>query len=264
MLAAAYLDRIGYQGSLEPSAATLCQLHRAHLLAVPFENLDIRLGRPIALSLPMFYDKIVRNRRGGFCYELNGLFGWLLEEVGFRVTMLSARVYEQGRFGAEFGHMVLMVDTGEYLIADVGFGDSFVEPLSLETQAGDQQPGCAYRLTGPESGKRLERRLESKWAPQYVFSLTPRRLDDFTAMCQHHQTSALSHFTRKSVCSLATQTGRITLSNNRLIAAVDGQQTEREVTAAVEYRALLRNRFGIDLDEAAHIERLMAPGKTPG
>ncbi|TDI15991.1 MAG: arylamine N-acetyltransferase, partial [Acidobacteria bacterium] len=97
----AYLKRIGYRGSRQPTAETLRQLHRAHLLAVPFENLDIPLGHPIVLSLPSFYDKIVRRRRGGFCYELNGLFGWLLEQLGFTVVMLSARVFEGAQPGPE-------------------------------------------------------------------------------------------------------------------------------------------------------------------
>lgn len=102
MDADAYLERIGYIGAREPMPDLIPQLHRAHLLAVPFENLDIPLGRPIALSVPAFYDKVVRRRRGGFCYELNGLFGWLLERLGAGVTLLSARVYHQGEPGAEW------------------------------------------------------------------------------------------------------------------------------------------------------------------
>ena len=96
----AYLGRIGYSGPRTPTAETLRQLHRAHMFAVPFENLDIPLGNPIALSLPAFYAKIVERRRGGFCYELNGLFGWLLEQLGFRIVRLSAGVYGGGQRGA--------------------------------------------------------------------------------------------------------------------------------------------------------------------
>ena len=107
----AYLSRIGYRGTLEPSAATLHALQQAHLLAVPFENLDIHLGRPIVLDQTALFDKIVARRRGGFCYELNGLFAVLLRELGFEVTLLSAGVARaSGGFGPEYDHLTLLVD----------------------------------------------------------------------------------------------------------------------------------------------------------
>jgi N-hydroxyarylamine O-acetyltransferase len=255
----AYLARIGYRGSREPTAETLKQLHRAHLLAVPFENLDIHLGRPIGLSLESFYDKIVCHRRGGFCYELNGLFAWLLEQLGFAVAILSARVYAGGRAGPEFDHMVLLVEAGERMIADVGFGDSFVEPLPLNTAAEVVQPGGAYRLTRSGSDRILERRCGSDWEPQYVFSLTPRRLAEFSAMCDYQQTSPDSHFTQKSVCSLATSDGRITLSNSRLIVTSEGRRVERHIANGNEYRRVLARYFGIDLGEEPRIQRLVVP-----
>ena len=258
-----YLDRIGYRGSREPTAETLRQIHRAHLLAVPFENLDIPLGHPIVLSLPSFYDKIVRRRRGGFCYELNGLFGWLLEQLGFSVTMLSARVYDGAQPGPEFDHLVLLIKIEEFLIADVGFGDSFLEPLRLEAQADTSQHGSSYRLIKSDSDWVLQRRRESDWEPQYIFSLTPRCLAEFSAMCQYHQTSPESVFTQKAVCSLATSDGRITLSIGRLIMTTGGLREERAVAGEEEYRSLLKTHFGMDLGQEARIDRLMASGKPP-
>ncbi len=259
----AYLERIRYQGSREPTTETLRQLHRAHMLTVPFENLDIPLGHPIVLSLSSFYDKIVGRRRGGFCYELNGLFGWLLEQIGFPVVMVSARVFDGTRPGPEFDHLVLLVEMEETLVADVGFGDSFLEPLRFDS--GDEYVlhGSSYRLTGPDSERVLQRRRESDWEPLYVFSPVSRRLAEFTAMCQHHQTSPESTFTRKTVCSLATPDGRITLSNNRLIMTAGGGREEREVSGQEEYRTLLKTYFGIDLDEEARIDRLMDPRTPP-
>jgi N-hydroxyarylamine O-acetyltransferase len=156
----AYLDRIGYHGSREPTAETLRQLQRAHLLAVPFDTLDILLGRPIVLSVPSFYDKIVSRRRGGFCYELNGLFGWLLEQLGFTVALLSARVLATSEPGPEFDHLVLLIETEESLIADVGFGDSFLEPLRLDGQENSHQD-TPFRLTRSNAEMVLERRSES-------------------------------------------------------------------------------------------------------
>ncbi len=245
----AYLKRIGYSGAREPSVETLRLLHRSHMLTVPFENLDIPLGRPIVLSLPSFYDKIVRRRRGGFCYELNGLFGWLLEELGFVVRILSARVFNGARPGPEFDHMVLLIEMDEPLIADVGFGDSFLEPLRLDIGEAQVQYGSAYRLTGSDSERIIQRRRESDWEPIYVFSLTPRRLFEFKAMCQYHQTSPESIFARKAVCSLAMPEGRITLSSNQLIMMAGGRREEREVAGEEEHKALLKTRFGIDLDK---------------
>ncbi len=258
----AYLDRFGYRGSCEPSAETLRQLHRAHMLAVPFENLDIPLGNPISLSLPSIYDKVVLRRRGGFCYELNGLFGWLLEQIGFDVVMVSARVFHGTQPGAEFDHLVLLVEMEETFVVDVGFGDSFLEPLRLDS--GDEYVlhGSSYRLVGSDSSRILQQRRESEWQPLYVFSQAPRRLAEFAAMCRYHQTSPDSTFTTKTVCSLATPDGRSTLSNSRLITTVRGQREEREVLGQEEYRALLKTHFGIDLADEQRIDRLMDP-RTP-
>src|SRR4051812_21511122 len=111
--ATAYLARIGYAGSLAPTIETLRALHRAHLHAVPFENLDIHLGRPIKLDRGAFFRKIVGERRGGFCYELNGLFADLLAFLDFDVSLLSARVArEAGGFGPEFDHLAVLVHAG--------------------------------------------------------------------------------------------------------------------------------------------------------
>ena len=254
-----YLKRIGYRGPREPTVETLRQLHRAHMLTVPFENLDIPLGHPIILSLPLIYEKVVRNRRGGFCYELNGLFGWLLKQIGFRVVMLSARVFDTGQPGAEFDHLVLMIEIEEIFIADVGFGDSFLEPLRLETKEENVQHGSSYRLTDSDSERVLQRRRDFDWEPQYVFSLTPRRLSEFTDKCQRQQTSSESIFTQKTVCSLATLDGRITLSNNSLITTAGKLHKEQEVVGETDYRVLLKTHFGIDLGNAARVDSLMAP-----
>ena len=119
-----YLERIGYSGSATPNAQTLCKIHRAHLFTVPLENLDIGWGRDIRLDEEGFVRKIVERRRGGFCYELNGAFAVLLRALGFRVTLLSARVpSEDAKYGPEFDHLVLRVDLEEPWLADVGFGD---------------------------------------------------------------------------------------------------------------------------------------------
>lgn len=119
----AYLTRIGYEGSVNPSVETLRLLHRAHVLTVPFENLDIHLGRSISLDPSALFRKIVLSRRGGYCFELNGLFALLLEQLGFSVTRLAARVLYGGEGVRPRSHQLLLVQIGESRwIADVGFG----------------------------------------------------------------------------------------------------------------------------------------------
>ncbi|MDH3207645.1 MAG: arylamine N-acetyltransferase [Gemmatimonadota bacterium] len=253
----AYLRRIGYRGGRAPTTETLSRLHRAHLCAVPFENLDIPLGEPIVLSPPAFYDKVVRRRRGGFCYELNGLFAWLLEELGFEVSMLSARVFDGADAGPDFDHLVLLVESDERLIADVGFGDSFLEPLPLDRKADVMQRDWSYRLSSREDDIVLEEKCDGSWEPQYAFTPQKRRLAEFAPMCAYQQTSPESVFTQKTICSRATATGRATLTHARLVVTDGAHREEVEVASELEYRDLLRRHFAIDLGEGARVDRLM-------
>jgi N-hydroxyarylamine O-acetyltransferase len=245
----AYLQRTGYNGDRTPTAETLRNLHHAHMLAVPFENLDIHWGRPIVLDEKSLYEKIVRRRRGGFCYEANGLFAVLLRELGFNVALLSARVMDDGRPGPEFDHLTLLVQLKERWLADVGFGDSFREPLRLDDPNEQLQDHGAYRLTRDgEQWTLLARVPNDEWRPQYTFTLRPHQLADFAGMCHYHQTSPESHFTRKRVCSLATPTGRVTLSDMRLIITKSGERQERMLASHEEYAKALREYFGFKLD----------------
>ena len=299
---AAYLERIGYSGSTEPSAETLRALHRAHMLAVPFENLDIHLGRKIVCDESRFLHKIVNERRGGFCYELNGAFAALLRGLGFQVTLLSARVAcaDGITSGPEFDHLTLLVhllvnppvdfpvvgadrhlgtaagsgslhapepssvaprlapkerartwgtkhELDHAWLADVGFGDGFIEPLRFEPRLEQPQIGRVYRLTEVEGFFHLEANAGDGWKRQYSFTLQPRQLADFAGMCHYHQTSPESHFTRQRICSQATPRGRITLSDLKLMETRDGRREERELAGEEQWRATLRELFRVDL-----------------
>ena len=239
-----YLERIGYAGPLAPTLATLRQLHVAHLMSVPFENLSVRRGEPIALEVAPLFEKIVLRKRGGFCYELNGLFAALLESLGFRVSRLAGRV---GPAGIPFDHMALRVDLDEPWLADVGFGDSFLFPLRLD-ERGPQEGGCGrrYRLDGADGGGLLLLREEEQgWQRQYLFTLEPWPLSAFEGGCRYHQTSPNSSFTQKTVISRATQTGRITLSERRLIVTSDGKRSETDLGDDVSVSRALAEHFGI-------------------
>jgi N-hydroxyarylamine O-acetyltransferase len=264
-----YLARIGYSGPLEPDYATLSGLHRAHLLAVPFENLDIHAGRPITVGPEAAYLKLVGERRGGFCYEHNGLFGAILEQIGFEVTYLSARVARpNGEWGPEFDHLALRVTgpgAGTYL-ADVGFGDGFLDPLRWPETGPQFQAGRAYRLAETSEGRVYGfRREDGEWVNRYNLSTEPRRLADFSEMCRYHQTSPESGFTRSAVISLAQPGGRITLTGQQLIVTRQGQRIEQPIPDRAAYFEALAQHFGVILPPALRqrLESALGPVARP-
>lgn len=242
----AYLQRIDYHGELKPTVNTLRALHRAHMLNVPFENLSIHAGEPIQLEEAWLFDKIVTRRRGGFCYELNGLFYCLLTELGFRVDRLSARVaHADGSFGPEFDHMALLVHLDELWLADVGFGASYLEPIRLNLQEVQTDAAGVFRIIAFEDGFVMQEWVDGKFESQHRFTLTPHLLSDYAEMCRYHQTSPASHFTQKIVCSQATLDGRLTLSGNRLIQTRQNEKKETLLDGTDEISTALLNYFGI-------------------
>lgn len=247
MDSAAYLERIGYNGPRDASLDTLRGLQLAHMYTVPFENLDIHLGRPLSLDEAALYDKIVTRRRGGFCYELNGLFCVLLGEMGFRVTMLSAEVARQsGGFSPPYDHLALAVDLGEPWLADVGFGNGFRLPVRLNEAADQPQGHSAYRIAPDGDYRILVRRDDGgDWTPQYRFTLRPHALADFAERCRFHETSPESHFTQGRICTLATPEGRVTLTGMRLIETTPAGRIESDLAGQTDYAATLRARFGV-------------------
>lgn len=247
--AADYLERIGFpEAHFTPDVETLRRLHRAHLFSVPFENLDIAWGRAIPIDEDRFLQKIIDERRGGFCYELNGAFAALLRALGYRVTLLSARVpREDGSDGPEFDHLTLRVDLDEPWLADVGFGDSFLEPLRLNSRDPQVQGADAYRVMDlPGALRVVSSRSAGAWKTEYDFTLQPRSLQDFADMCRYHQTSPESPFTRKRICSLPLQDGRITLSDMRLIRTRKESRDETALSSQADWRAALKQHFGIE------------------
>jgi N-hydroxyarylamine O-acetyltransferase len=243
----AYLERIHYGGSLLPTIESLRDLQLSHLLSVPFENLSIHAKEPILLQESSLFGKIVLRRRGGFCYELNGLFAMLLDQLGFRVTMLSAGVARsEGGFGPDFDHMTLMVCLEDRWLVDVGFGDSFRQPLMIDRRDVQEQGERSYQII--EGGEYLQLKECDKggeWKGQYRFTLRPNELEDYKEMCHYHQTSPESTFTRRRVCTMARREGRVTLSDMRMIETGRSERREREMSDDKEYAAVLEREFGI-------------------
>jgi N-hydroxyarylamine O-acetyltransferase len=254
----AYFERIGYAGPTAPTLSVLVALHRAHLLAVPFENLDIHRGRRITLDEAALFDKLVTRRRGGFCYEQNALFAAVLRTMGYDVSLLEARVRRpDGGFGIPFDHMTLLVRLEVRWLVDVGFGDSFVEPLRLDYVGAQVQPAGVFRVElDGTTGRYSRQQPETGWRAEYEFYLTPRCLSDFADGCHYHQTAPETSFTQRRVCSLALPGGRVTLTApppgaagpRRLIVTRDGIREERDLEDEAAFVAALRVYCGITLN----------------
>ncbi|MEU6127212.1 arylamine N-acetyltransferase [Streptomyces sp. NPDC047123] len=249
----AYLRRIGADRPAAPTAQALRDLHLAHLRGVPFENLSIHLGQDIELTDKALVTKVVDARRGGFCYELNGAFAALLAALGFDVTLLQARVYDDdARPGIPYDHLALRVRTedGGDLLADVGFGAHSHLPLAFGDPDEQVDPGGTFRLVGAAEGD-LQVLKDGK--PQYLLDLRPRALADFRAGAWYHRTSPDSHFTRSLVCSLLTEDGRVTLGGRTLTTTVKGERQTTELASEAEVLAAYADRFGITLDREPRV-----------
>jgi N-hydroxyarylamine O-acetyltransferase len=243
----AYLERVRYDGPREPGEEALAALHRAHMLAVPFENLDIHLGVANVLDPEHVFEKVVTRRRGGWCYELNGLFALLLERLGFTVTRYSAAVVLSDPPSPDFAHLTLRVDLDRPWLADVGFGASFTRPLRLQDDGDQERDGNLYRLARRPDGRMV---LHENGGPQYAFALEARAMEEFAEMCVLQQTTPGSHFVEAPICSRATEEGRESLSGMRLITTTKDGRSERELATEDERTEVLRDVFGVDLGGA--------------
>lgn len=230
---------------------TLRALHRAHLLTIPFENHDIHLHRRIVLDEAALFEKIVVNKRGGFCYELNGLFAGLLRQMGFDVTIFSANVLHGG-IPAAIDHLALLVQLDERWIVDVGFGDTSRLPLRLD-EAGEQfGAGQRYRFTRADDRWTLWSGGENDgWHDEYTFGvdMTPLKLSDFESASEYYQTAPESYFVQGRICSRATADGRISLTGDKLIVTRNGQRQEMPMAGEQDFVRALNEYFGIRILE---------------
>ena len=244
-----YLERINYTGPLHPTIDVLSKLQLMHLMNVPFENLDIH--NKTKIDLKNLFNKIVTRKRGGFCYELNGLFYELLKEIGFTVKMVSARVYNGNKdYSPEFDHMAIIgsIKDDNYLV-DVGFGEFAFFPIKIEINKKTIDTGGIFRIEIFNENYKVvkKKNAEGKFIPEYKFSEKERQLEEFYARCYYHQTSNESHFTQKRICSLPTKDGRITLTGNTLKITENGIIQERLLNNDQEIQQELWNYFGIKL-----------------
>ncbi|MCS6327471.1 MAG: arylamine N-acetyltransferase [Nitrospira sp.] len=247
----AYLARIGYEGALTPSIETLRGLHRAHVMTVPFENLDIHLGRAISLDPADLFRKIVLDRRGGYRFELNGLFALLLEDVGFAVTRLAARVSSGAEGVRPRSHQLLMVTVGKAAwIVDVGFGGhGLLEPLKMVLgEEGRQGHECFRLVAGERDEYLLQGEREGAWVDLYSFGLDACLPVDYTFASYYHSHSPDSLFMQKRICTMPTPEGRKTLTDMVLKVRGGGDTQERQISDE-EYKQLLQQHFGLIIND---------------
>jgi N-hydroxyarylamine O-acetyltransferase len=246
----AYLARVGLGALPAPTPGGLHELHRAHVAAIPFENLDIIVGRGVDVSLPAIQAKLVGRRRGGYCFEHNALFGALLDRAGFDVTRLSARV----RMGVDFvrarTHMALLVRAdGRPWVADVGFGgDGLLEPIPLEHEAASRQGGWTYRVVRESEWTWVVQGMRPEgWLDLYGFTLEPQHPIDYVMANYFTSTHPLSSFTHLATAQRPSPDRRLTMRGRRLVEALPDGTEEVHVVHAGDLEDVLLERFGIAL-----------------
>lgn len=247
-----YLARIDFHGPLEPTKDVLYTLHRAHLASIAYENLDIHLGTPTMVELNNIYDKIVRHGRGGWCFEMNGLFAWALREIGFDVTMYAANVRRETPYDIQGDHLVLKVELDQPYLADVGFGTGFFEPLPL-AEGNYRQDILDVRLEFTDD--RWHFAIVSDQGRGYDFSAVPRSLESFAEAGDWLQTSPKSGFVHTTVCQ-RVERGKLDVLRGavRTTTQASGSNTY-VVESADEFEQLVRHDFRLPL---TNLEELWA------
>ncbi|MGC3947932.1 MAG: arylamine N-acetyltransferase [Chryseolinea sp.] len=244
---AMYLKRIGYEDATDVSDHVLASLHKHHVYKVPFENLDVYYKRIFDIDLENIYRKVVIDQRGGFCYELNLLFNWLLQELGFSSRIIAARIInEQGVPGPAFDHMSIYVKAEREYLLDVGYGDLFVTPL--EIKSGIQSDGRNHFKIEEQGDDTYLLSMSSDgivYNGRYTFSLSVVQPGDFELPCIDKQTSPDSHFVKNVICTIPTDEGRLTIFNDKFVERRGEQRMISPIDGDDNLRELLKTRFSI-------------------
>jgi N-hydroxyarylamine O-acetyltransferase len=245
----AYLARIGYTGELRPTPEVLGALHLAHATHIPFENLDVLLGRPIRLDLASIQAKLVSGQRGGYCFEQNTLLAAVLEHLGFRVTRLAARVLFQATRALPRTHMLLRVDfQDESWLADVGFGRSGpLMPVPWSPGTMSPQFGWSYRLVQKDELWRLQTILQGSWQDLYAVSLDPQLPVDFEIANYYVSTHPDSRFVHKLAIQRVSPSIRHILRSDQYTVDRGGVEETRTLKQE-ELLPLLAEAFGLTLE----------------
>jgi N-hydroxyarylamine O-acetyltransferase len=248
-----YFARIGYDGPRSPTLETLRAIQLLHPQAIAFENLNPLLGLPVSLDIESLQQKLIWSRRGGYCFEHNGVLLHVLRALGFRVSGLAARVVWNNPPGSipPRSHMVLRVelDEGIYL-ADVGFGMSPTAPLRLETGIEQPTPHEPFRLMEKGGHYTLQCNLKGQWTSFYIFDLQEQAPIDYQVANHYVSTLPTSHFVVSLIAARATADGRCGLRNNRLsIHRLSGDSEQRVLSSAAEISTALDDLLGVTVPD---------------
>lgn len=241
----AYLERIGYEGSPRVDLSCLQSVHRAHALNIPYENLDVQLGRPLDLNIERIFEKIVINRRGGWCYEMNGLLHWALSEIGFDVTRVNGGVRREEVGDAAVGnHLVLLVRLDQVYLADVGIGDTIRIPTLLA--AGPFQQGdLCYELLRFEDGFWRLRNHPNANPESFDFRTTPADESLFEQMNRELQTRLDSNFVENLFCFQMRENTVLSLVGRVLTHIGAAESDKRLISSAEEFEDTIARDFGV-------------------
>ena len=246
-----YAERVGFTGELRLSADCLRELHLAHATHVPFENIEVLMGRPVRLDIDSLWKKLVEDRRGGYCFEQNSLFAAVLERIGFRVTRLAARV----RIGAAGitarNHMLLAVEAdGRQWLADVGFGgDALLCPVAWSPGEPSTQFAWKYRLLEEAPGYLLQTWRGDGWVDLYSFTMEEQHAVDYEVANYYTSTHPASFFRTQLMVHLPCPDARVTLVNRRLIERRPDGATEVLLADNAAVLETLAARFGMRFPE---------------
>lgn len=248
---ATYLQRIGFSGNPDGSVATLAKLQELHLKSVPYENLDILEGRPLSLEIEDLYDKIVDKNRGGYCFELNALFGWLLSELGYPVVHLMARFWrDEPDLPPKRRHQVLRVTAqGKDYLCDVGVGGIIPRrPIELVLDWEQDQGDECYKLeSDPLFGWVLCERRHGEWKRLYSFTDEPQLAKDFVMATYWCENAPDSIFRKDAMVSIHTDEGRNTLSGREFKRFARSGVESFVAQTEDEYKEALRAYFGLTI-----------------
>ncbi len=256
----AYFERVGVSGRVAPDLDTLKLLHAAHVEAIPFENLDILLGRGVHLDIEALRDKLIAQRRGGYCFEQNTLFLTILRELGFTVTPMEARVRAGATAVRARTHMVLVVELdGAQWLADVGFGgEGLREPVRIGGEGGVSSSGVSHRVFAEGDLQVLQQRREAGWEDEYAFLMQPVHPVDFEMANWFTSTHPQSPFTRTLTVQRITPDARHILRYPTYVEIRDGAVVSREITRD-GLIPLLRDVFLIDLPDDTSFPSIDGP-----
>ncbi len=231
-------------------------LHKCHVMSIPFEAIDVQLKRRINLDVKEIYQKVIEKRRGGYCYELNLLFSEFLSQIGFENYLISAKIFDNDKFGPEFDHMAIVVKLDNLFLADVGFGDLFIEPLKIESQDIQLDKFKKYEIKRIEStGYHLSESLidSNTFSIKYKFDISPRTRNDFIKQNEWKQTSIESYFVKNRICTIPTESGRKTIFNNTYKVKHNGLIEINQIDSDEKLKEVLQNEFNIKIDTPYNI-----------